>query len=402
METYLARRPADPTKNIRTRWGLRQVINCSGNNTAIGASSVLPSVIDASAEIMTEFVDIADLHRKAHDTISRVFEVEAGTVCSSLSSGIAVTVAGCITGPDLSRIERLPDTDGLASEVVIQAGHDVHFGQPIEQAVRLGGGSLVRVGNPTRVMPFQLEAAFSERTAAALFVVSRHAIQRENLPFEQFVETCHRHTIPVIVDLAAVQDFGPYHALGADLTLHSPHKFMRCTTAGIIAGRKDLVRAAFLQNFGIGRSMKIGKEGIAGVIAALEAWESGVQQAGYAHNAKYVHYWKERLTAQPGLETRVVEDRLFTGRIKLRVDVDIRAANLPAHELTAGLAKGERPIIVADHEVAEGWFVLNPYQIHPGERGRSRRSPARRTQSRPCATPTGSRGRWTICCHQLR
>ena len=102
MEPYLAKRPVDPAENIRGRWGLRAVINCSGNNTALGASSVLPCVIDACAEIMPEFVDITDLHRKASQTIARVFETEAGTVCGSLASGIAVSVAGCITGADLS------------------------------------------------------------------------------------------------------------------------------------------------------------------------------------------------------------------------------------------------------------------------------------------------------------
>ncbi len=62
-------------------------------------------------------------------------------------------------------------------------------------------------------------------------------------------------------------------AAGADLALYSSHKFLGGPTGGIVAGRRDLVRAAFLQNGGIGRGMKVGKEGIAGTIAALEAWE---------------------------------------------------------------------------------------------------------------------------------
>jgi D-glucosaminate-6-phosphate ammonia-lyase len=367
MPPYLARRPANRADNIISRWGLRPIINCSGNNTALGASSVLPAVVDACSEIMAEFVDIADLHRKASGTIARVLGVEAGTVCSSLASGIAVSVAGCITGPDLARIERLPNTEGLPNEVLIQAGHDVHYGQPIQQPVRLGGGSLVRVGNPTRVMPFQLEAAFSENTVAGLFVVSHHAVHRGQIPFGQFVETCHRHDVPVIVDLADVQDIGYYHDLGADLTLHSAHKFMRGATAGIIAGRKQLVRAAFLQNYGIGRCMKIGKEGIAGAMVALDSWAEGVQQMGYANSARHIDYWRERLSGVPGVTVRVVDDAVNAGRALLRVEIDAAAANLPAAEATMRLAKRDRPVIVSDHDVVEGWFILNPYQLHPGE-----------------------------------
>ena len=48
------------------------------------------------------------------------------------------------------------------------------------------------------------------------------------------------------------------------MALYSAHKFLGGPTAGIVAGRKDLVRAAFLQNHGIGRGMKVGKEGIVG------------------------------------------------------------------------------------------------------------------------------------------
>ena len=86
MDVFHARRPNDPAANIRARWGLRPVVNCSGNNTALGASSVLPGVIDACNEIMAEFVDIVELHRKASQTIARVFDTEAGTVTASLAS----------------------------------------------------------------------------------------------------------------------------------------------------------------------------------------------------------------------------------------------------------------------------------------------------------------------------
>lgn len=366
-DTPFAARPEDPAASIRARWNLRPVINCSGNNTALGASSALPAVIDAVSEMMAEFVDVADLQRKASASIADTMGSEAGTVSASLAAGVAVAVAGTITGPDLAAIEQLPDAGDRPNEVLIQAGHDVHYGQPIEQAVRIGGGRLVRVGTPTRTMPYQLEDALQRPLAAALFVVSHHAIDHGNIQFADFAAACRRHGVPVIVDLADVLDFRPYHELGADITLHSAHKFLRGHTGGIVAGRKELVRAAFLQNFGIGRSMKVGKEAVAGVIAALEAWSAGVQQKGYAYNERHLDDWIKRLEGQPGVTTRIVNLPTGPNRRALRLEVEPQVANMLARDLSQALARRDTPIFVSDHRVDEGWLLLNPYQLHPGE-----------------------------------
>ena len=98
-------------------------------------------------------------------------------------------------------------------------------------------------------------------------------MQHGQIPLEEVVGVCRRHGVPVIADLAAEYDLCGYLARGADLAIYSAHKFLGGPTAGIVAGAKPLVRATYLQNLGIGRGMKVGKEAILGAIAALEAWE---------------------------------------------------------------------------------------------------------------------------------
>src|SRR5215217_3591300 len=110
--------------DIRAELGLRRVINVSGTMTSLGASIVVPEVVETVSRILTEFVEIGDLHRKASAVIAQACGAEAGIVTASASAGITVTVAGCLTGADLARIERLPDTSGLErDEIVIQTGH---------------------------------------------------------------------------------------------------------------------------------------------------------------------------------------------------------------------------------------------------------------------------------------
>ena len=137
--------------DIRPELGLRQVINVSGTMTSLGASIVVPEAVEAVRRILTEFVEIGELHRKASAVIAAATGGEAGTVTASASAGLTVCVAGCMTGADLVAIERLPDASALPrDEVVIQAGHMVYYGAPVEQAIRLAGATVVPVGTATQ------------------------------------------------------------------------------------------------------------------------------------------------------------------------------------------------------------------------------------------------------------
>jgi len=353
--------------DIRSRLGLRPVINVSGTMTALGASIVVPEAVAAVAAILGEFVEIDDLQRKASAAIARVCRAEAGFVTASCSAGITLAVAGAMTGADLAAIERLPDTTGLKSEVAILAGHMVSYGAPVEQAIRLAGARVVAVGQATSAKGYQLAGAISERTAAAVYVVSHHTVQYGMPPLAQFAEIAHAKGAPVIVDAASEYDLTGFLAAGADIALYSSHKFLGGPTGGIVAGRRELVRAAFLQNGGIGRGMKVGKEGIAGTIAALEAWERRDHAAVRAAEAQALALWRETLDGRPGVAAAVVPDPTANPLDRLQVGVDPAAAHITAWDLADRLASGDRPVIVRDHEIEHGYFQMDPCNLHPGE-----------------------------------
>src|SRR6185437_171610 len=130
--------------DIRARLGLRPVINVSGTMTHLGASIVVPEAVATVAAVLSEFVEIGDLQRKASAAIARLCGTEAGCVTASCSAGITLAIAGAMTGADLAAIERLPDTTGLArNAIAIQRGHMVSYGAPVEQAIRLAGARVV-------------------------------------------------------------------------------------------------------------------------------------------------------------------------------------------------------------------------------------------------------------------
>ena len=254
---------------------VRRIVNALGTSTIVGANVAPPEVIAAAAEALATNCEIDELQRAACRAIAQATGTEAGCVTSSASSGIAIATAACMTGPDLSKILRLPDTEGLANEVLLQQAHDVNFGAPISQMVRLAGACVVRLGTANHCDAFHLRGALSPRTAAFLYVVNGAVSSAADLvPLEQCVAIAGAAGVPVIVDAAAEVDVRPFLQAGASIVISSGHKAMGAPTSGMLCGRKELVRACYLQNWGIGRAMKVGKEGIAGLIAAVERWYS--------------------------------------------------------------------------------------------------------------------------------
>lgn len=355
------------SKDIRAELGLRPVINVSGTMTSLGASIVVPEAVSAVSRLLPQFVEMGDLHRLASRTIAALTGAEAGFVTASCSAGISLAVAAAITGPDLLAIERLPDTGGRRNEVLIQAGHMVSYGAPVEQAIRMAGGKVVPVGQATSAHAYQLEGAISERTAAAVFVVSHHVVDYGQIPLKTFAEICHRHGVKVIVDAASEYDLKGFLRDGADVVLYSGHKFLGGPTSGICAGEKDFIRAIYLQNRGIGRGMKVGKEGIVGVIAALEAWQSRDHAGIRARERAALDLWLETLAGRPGITPRIVPDPTDNPLDRLEVRVDPELARITAWDLASALARGEQPVIVRDHEAEHGYFYLDPCNLHPGQ-----------------------------------
>jgi D-glucosaminate-6-phosphate ammonia-lyase len=353
--------------DIRAALGLRPIINVSGTMTALGASIIVPEAIAAMAAIAPQFVELDALFRKASPVIARLTGGEAGLVTASCASGIALAVAGAMTRDNLLAVERLPDdTRGLKTEVLIQVGHMVSYGAPVDQSIRLAGGTVVPVGTVSSSYGYQLANAINENTAAALYVVSHHTVQFGMIPLEEFSAICRARGVPVIVDAASEYDLKGFLARGADIAIYSGHKFLGGPTTGLVAGRKDLVRAAYLQNRGIGRGMKVGKESIVGVMAALEAWERRDHAGIRARERAALDLWLGALRDLPGIFARIVPDP--TGNPLDRLEVAIRPeSGFTAASLAAALAAGDPPVIVRDHEVENGHFFLDPCSLHPGE-----------------------------------
>ena len=142
--------------------GVRPIITASGSTTAQSGSRPRPEVMDAMAQAAGVMVDMAELNRAAGEIIARHTNAEAGFVCSGASGGLVLQAAACIAGSDPARMARLPDTAGMKNEIIIHRSHRF----PYDQCYRAVGARFVEIGDGRRCHPWQLEAAFTENTAA--------------------------------------------------------------------------------------------------------------------------------------------------------------------------------------------------------------------------------------------
>jgi L-seryl-tRNA(Ser) seleniumtransferase len=347
---------------------LPRVINVNGTMTSLGASIMVPEAIAAMQEIAPRFVPMHKLQREASQLIAELTGAEAGFVTASAAAGIALTIAGSMTGLNPGRAEQLPDASGMKNKVVIQLGHMCHYGAAVDQSIRLTGAVPVPVGQSTQALDHQLDHALAGGdVAAALYVVSHHVVEYGQIPLDRFVAIAHSHGVPVIVDGASEYDLGAFLKAGADIAIYSGHKFLGGPTSGIVAGRRDLVRAAYLQNIGIGRGMKVGKESIWGVMAALNAWKTRDHEGILAREQAALDLWQSAVAPFPGVTARRNPDPTGNPLDRLRLDISAKTLGASALAIVKAMASLDIPVILRDHEVELGWIQLDPCNLHDGD-----------------------------------
>ena len=352
--------------DIRRQLGLRPIINASGTMTVLGASIMVPEATAAMTAIAGEFVEMQQLHQLASDAVAQATGAEAGFITASCASAITLAVAATLTGERLLAIERLPDTTGLKREVLVQLGHMVGYGASLEQTIAMSGARVVPVGTVSMARDYQLDQAITESTACAVFVVSHMTVQYAMLSLEQVCRICHAKGVPVIVDAASEYDLRGFLAKGADLVVYSGHKFLGGPTSGIVAGSRALVQAAALQNRGIGRGMKVGKESIAGVMAALQAWGRRDHQAIRTRERQALDLWMQVLAPSADVQCRLAPDPTGNPLDRLRVTV-LPSSHWTARSLADALAAADPPVMVRDYQTDLGYFDLDPCNLHLGE-----------------------------------
>jgi len=277
--------------------GVRRVVNGQFPITRLGGSVIPKPVLNAMEEATNNWCGIWELEDKVGKAIARICGAEAAHVTSGSFAALVLSAAACIAGKDPEKMRRLPDTSGMKNEIIIQRNlRGAHAGEPgmYDRAMEVPGGKFVEIGHEVwGARPEDLEAAFTEKTAAIHFMVPDYPDSRKDiLSLEQVIEMGHRHGVPIIVDAAGqtypIELLSKFTRMGADLVCFAAKYVQGANSAGWVCGKKELIETVSLHSFigqeagsydprpgfyrSIGRGYKLDRQEIVGTLAALQRW----------------------------------------------------------------------------------------------------------------------------------
>jgi len=359
---------------IYRRLGVKPVIHGSGTTTRYGGSRLRPEALEAMREASTTLVNLDELNEAAGAAIARMLGAEAAFVSAGASAGLILQAAACIAGTDPAKITRLPDTRGMKNEIVIQRAHRFAY----DQAYRVAGGVLVEIGLARRTQPFELDDAITERTAAVAYLVSPFTSPPGVLTLEQVVAIAHKRNVPVIVDAASMlpprENLIKFLRQGVDLVSYSGGKGIRGPqSTGILAGRRDLVRAVALNaspNQALGRAAKTSKEEICGLVVALECFLAEDEKAEMKRYHDVCTTIAEGLADIPGLRAVVEQDGVNRVLPHAVIYFTPEWVGPSGHAVQVALAQGEPHIYVQQGAHQGGYFdeiAVDPFNLQPGD-----------------------------------
>ena len=355
--------------DIYDELGVRKVINGYATLTRLGGSLMPPVVIEAMTEAAKHFVDIDELAKKVGGKIAELTRNEAAYVCCGAAAGLAITTAACISGHDSAKRTQLPYTDGMKNEILIHKRNRSGYDYAIKQA----GGEIVEFGSD-QTTPEDLEKAINDKTAA-IFYFYNITNYGGLVPIEKAVEMTRGRNIPVIVDAAAqippAKNLWKFTVdMGADLSIFSGGKGL-CgpQSAGLILGRKDLIEICMLNacpRVSIGRGMKVGKEEMVGMLAAVKWYLSLDSKKLMQEYEDQVQYMIDECSKLPHTTAR----RNFpseAGQPMPRAEIifDEKKLGKTRDEILKQLRDGEPCIELAG--AGPGSIFYNPQTIVPGE-----------------------------------
>lgn len=384
-------------EDVYSALGVRRRINAAGTLTRLGGSLMAPEVIAAMAAAARQSVDIAELQAAASRTIARITGGEAGMVTTGAAAALTLAAAASMTRWNIGRMAALPHAEGFAHEILIPRSHRTGYAH----ALSASGARLVDIGHNDRATgagvrgleAWEIETAITAETVAFAFSANPENIA--DLPM--VAALCKARDLPVIVDAAA--QLPPKTNLrrlieaGADLVAFSGGKAIGGPQAsGILAGRRDLVGAALVQQLdmdvapatwappdlidrealrgvphhGLGRGFKVGKEEIVGLIVALERFAAADDTAVNARLEERLRGIEGQLGGLPGLGTRLLPASA-TGRVPhLHLVIDPAVARIDATGLSVRLQSLEVPVHLSERLAGQGILIVD-LQVPPPE-----------------------------------
>ncbi len=355
------------TGNPYEELGVTTVINCEGTMTMLGGSILRPELEAVMAQAGRHFVSIPELEVAAGKRIAEMLKLPEGytaLVTSGAAAAIQSGLAGILTGDNETFIKQLPDLTGLKSEVIIQKSHR----NPFDHQLRTTGVKLIEI--ETRD---ELRHAIGPRTAMMHF--TNFANGAGQIKVDEWVKLAKQYKLPCMNDAAAdtppVSHLWDYTNMGYDLVTFSGGKAMRGPQcAGLLIGRKDLVGYALLNNSPhedtLGRSSKVGKEEIIGMVKALDLYLNEDHEALAKEWQGRLDSISRQVVRVPGVSTAFFVPDIANRVPHMQITWDVARISLTPKQASQLLRESKPAILMGAGEEKPG-LAMNSFMLQPGE-----------------------------------
>jgi D-glucosaminate-6-phosphate ammonia-lyase len=344
--------------------GVRPFINCCSVRTLHGGSLMLPEVRQAVAAAARQFVNLDELMEAAGQRIAELTGAEWGMVTCGSAAALSLGTAACVAGNDPVRMLRLPFTDGIPNRVAMISGQRFAY----DQAVRMVGTHIVECGDAAA-----LAAALDTGLVAMVCVLGKQAVKGPLL-IEEIVALARARQVPVMVDAASehLERPSPWLASGADLVIYSGGKFLRGPqTSGLLLGSKPLVQAAWRNaapHQAFGRPMKVSKEDVVGVIAALEHWfterDAGAEEQRWRNDLDEIAH---AVGQHDGITCDIIAPEGMDRVPSLHITWRPEQVAVTSLQLRQALLDGTPRIMLDDTHATAHAIWIEPFNLQPGE-----------------------------------
>jgi L-seryl-tRNA(Ser) seleniumtransferase len=364
-----------PGVDYYRKLGVTPFINAAGTYTVLSAS-LMPDEVQAAMTLAAQQpVHLNELLDRAGEYLAKRLRCEAALVTAGAASGLTLGIAACVTLSNQPAIISIPtDMSGLKNEVIVQKAHRYEY----DHAVRNCGVRFVEVETLE-----EYDRAFTDRTVMAHFF---NAAEGGQISREDWVRVAHKHGVPCFNDAAAdvppISNLWNYTQMGFDLVTFSGGKGLRgpqCT--GLLLGRKDLIETAKENNSpnsnSIGRGMKVAKEEVVGLVAAVDWFlnqDDAAMEAEFRSRAERI---AERLRSLPTVETRIFIPPVANHVPHLLITYDLERIKMPGAEVMQKMRQGNPRIELnpatgggsASAGLASGsnTIVVGVWMMQPGE-----------------------------------
>ena len=386
--------------------GVRPLINARGTFTIISGSTMLPEVRAAMDAAAQKYVHLDELTEAIGARLATLTGAEWGLVSNGCSAGLTLATAACVAGGNPDLHVRLPNLSGFPKDEAIIPTHSRNV---YDAALRSVG---VRVVEVSTVAEF--EAALGPR-AAMIYILAGPGADNSPLNVKAIAPIAKAKGVPIVVDAAAeILTIPNVHLQnGATLVAYSGGKCLRGPqTAGLLLGRKDLVRAAWVHSaphHGVTRSLKVGKEDAIGMLMAVEMWVKRDHEAEWKRWTGWLDHINQRVSAIPGVTATVNQPNGLSNRTpSLRIVWDRQKLRITGEAVARLLFDGD-PRITLDAargggQGAQTGVSVTPYMMAPGdERIVAERliavltkPPAQAEPAAPAAPAADLTGQWNV------